>query len=37
MCGISANNQEGNQQVNDLQLSDNKRAELVSNLRHFVA
>jgi len=29
MCGVTANNQEGNHQVNDLQLKDNKRTALV--------
>lgn len=33
MCGVTANNQEGNYQVNDLQLKDNKRAAFVSILR----
>lgn len=32
MCGVTANNQEGNYQVNDLQLKDNKRAAFVSIL-----
>lgn len=33
MCGVTANNQEDNQQVNDLQLKDNKRTALVSTSR----
>lgn len=33
MCGVTANNQEGNHQVNDLQLKDNKRTALVSTSR----
>lgn len=34
MCGVTAdNNQEGNYQVNDLQLKDNKRTAFVSILR----
>lgn len=33
MCGVTANNQDGNYQVNDLQLNDNKRAALVSSFK----
>lgn len=37
MCGVTANNQEGDYQVNDLQLKDNKRAAFVSILGwHFI-